>query len=72
VAADPTTSARSRSTVAFVVGSRTSGACSAAIRWKQLHYRRRRGGGLYRARVWADPLLPERPVDWIDAEKALR
>src|SRR5471030_1238919 len=39
-------------------------------RWRQLHY------GAYAAAVvfyvhgvWADPLLKNRPVDWIDAEK---
>ena len=40
-------------------------------RWKQLHYVAYAAATVFYVHgVWADPLLKNRPVDWIDAEKA--
>jgi DMSO/TMAO reductase YedYZ heme-binding membrane subunit len=40
-------------------------------RWKQLHYTAYAAAAVFYVHgVWADPLLQNRPVDWIDAEKA--
>jgi predicted ferric reductase len=40
-------------------------------RWKQLHYVAYAAAAVFYVHgVWADPLLQNRPVDWIDAEKA--
>ncbi|MGH9139651.1 MAG: ferric reductase-like transmembrane domain-containing protein [Vicinamibacterales bacterium] len=39
-------------------------------RWKQLHYTAYAAAAVFYVHgVWADPLLKNRPVDWIDAEK---
>ena len=39
-------------------------------RWKQLHYTAYAAAAVFFVHgVWADPLLKNRPVDWIDAEK---
>jgi sulfoxide reductase heme-binding subunit YedZ len=39
-------------------------------RWKQLHYVAYAAAAVFYVHgVWADPLLKNRPVDWIDAEK---
>ena len=39
-------------------------------RWKQLHYAAYAAAAVFYVHgVWADPLLKNRPVDWIDAEK---
>jgi len=39
-------------------------------RWKQLHYVAYAAATVFYVHgVWADPLLKNRPVDWIDAEK---
>jgi sulfoxide reductase heme-binding subunit YedZ len=40
-------------------------------RWKQLHYAAYAAAAVFYVHgVWADPLLKNRPVDFIDAEKA--
>jgi len=40
-------------------------------RWKQLHYTAYAAAAVFYVHgVWADPLLKNRPVDFIDAEKA--
>ena len=40
-------------------------------RWKQLHYAAYAAAAVFYVHgVWADPLLKNGPVDWIDAEKA--
>jgi methionine sulfoxide reductase heme-binding subunit len=40
-------------------------------RWKRLHYTAYAAAAVFYVHgVWADPLLQNRPVDWIDAEKA--
>jgi sulfoxide reductase heme-binding subunit YedZ len=39
-------------------------------RWKQLHYTAYAAAAVFYVHgVWADPLLKNRPVDWVDAEK---
>ena len=39
-------------------------------RWKQLHYTAYAAAAVFYVHgEWADPLLKNRPVDWIDAEK---
>jgi sulfoxide reductase heme-binding subunit YedZ len=39
-------------------------------RWKQLHYTAYAAAAVFYVHgVWADPLLKNRPVDWLDAEK---
>ena len=39
-------------------------------RWKQLHYVAYAAAAVFYVHgVWADPLLKNRPIDWIDAEK---
>jgi predicted ferric reductase len=39
-------------------------------RWKQLHYVAFAAAAVFFVHgVWADPLLKNRPIDWIDAEK---
>jgi predicted ferric reductase len=38
--------------------------------WKLLHYTAYAGAAVFYVHgVWADPLLQNRPIDWIDAEK---
>jgi predicted ferric reductase len=39
-------------------------------RWKQLHYVAYAAAAVFYVHgVWADPMLENRPIDWIDAEK---
>ena len=39
-------------------------------RWKQLHYTAYAAATVFYVHgVWADPMLKNRPIDWIDAEK---
>ena len=39
-------------------------------RWKQLHYTAYAAAAVFYVHgVWADPMLKNRPIDWIDAEK---
>ena len=39
-------------------------------RWKQLHYVAYAAAAVFFVHgVWADPMLKNRPIDWIDAEK---
>jgi DMSO/TMAO reductase YedYZ heme-binding membrane subunit len=57
--------------VAFVVLTSYFRRVFGRHRWKQLHYVAYAAAAVFYVHgVWADPLLKNRPVDWIDAEKA--
>jgi predicted ferric reductase len=57
--------------VAFVVLTSYFRRVFGRHRWKQLHYTAYAAAAVFYVHgVWADPLLQNRPVDWIDAEKA--
>jgi predicted ferric reductase len=57
--------------VAFVVLTSYFRRLFGRHRWKQLHYTAYAAAAVFYVHgVWADPLLQNRPVDWIDAEKA--
>ncbi len=57
--------------VAFVVLTSYFRRVFGRHRWKQLHYVAYAAATVFYVHgVWADPLLKNRPVDWIDAEKA--
>ena len=57
--------------VAFVVLTSFFRRVFGRHRWKQLHYTAYAAAGVfYLHGIWADPLLKNRPVDFIDAEKA--
>ncbi len=57
--------------VAFVVLTSYFRRLFGRHRWKQLHYVAYAAAAVFYVHgVWADPLLKNRPVDWIDAEKA--
>jgi DMSO/TMAO reductase YedYZ heme-binding membrane subunit len=57
--------------VAFVVLTSYFRRLFGRHRWKQLHYAAYAAAAVfYLHGVWADPLLQNRPVDFIDAEKA--
>ena len=57
--------------VAFVVLTSYFRRVFGRHRWKQLHYTAYAAAAVfYLHGVWADPLLQNRPVDFIDAEKA--
>jgi sulfoxide reductase heme-binding subunit YedZ len=57
--------------VAFVVLTSYFRRIFGRHRWKQLHYVAYAAATVFYVHgVWADPLLKNRPVDWIDAEKA--
>jgi predicted ferric reductase len=57
--------------VAFVVLTSYFRRAFGRHRWKQLHYTAYAAAAVFYVHgVWADPLLQNRPVDWIDAEKA--
>ena len=57
--------------VAFVVLTSYFRRVFGRHRWKQLHYTAYAAAGVfYLHGIWADPLLKNRPVDFIDAEKA--
>jgi methionine sulfoxide reductase heme-binding subunit len=57
--------------VAFVVLTSYFRRIFGRHRWKQLHYTAYAAAAVFYVHgVWADPLLQNRPVDWIDAEKA--
>ena len=57
--------------VAFVVLTSYFRRVFGRHRWKQLHYTAyAAAAAFYVHGVWADPLLKNRPVDFIDAEKA--
>ena len=57
--------------VAFVVLTSYFRRAFGRHRWKQLHYVAYAAAAVFYVHgVWADPLLQNRPVDWIDAEKA--
>jgi predicted ferric reductase len=57
--------------VAFVVLTSYFRRLFGRHRWKQLHYTAYAAAAVfYLHGVWADPLLQNRPVDFIDAEKA--
>jgi DMSO/TMAO reductase YedYZ heme-binding membrane subunit len=56
--------------VAFVVLTSYFRRVFGRHRWKQLHYVAYAAAAVFYVHgVWADPLLKNRPVDWIDAEK---
>jgi predicted ferric reductase len=56
--------------VAFVVLTSYFRRVFGRHRWKQLHYTAYAAAAVFYVHgVWADPLLQNRPVDWIDAEK---
>jgi predicted ferric reductase len=56
--------------VAFVVLTSYFRRLFGRHRWKQLHYTAYAAAAVFYVHgVWADPLLQNRPVDWIDAEK---
>jgi DMSO/TMAO reductase YedYZ heme-binding membrane subunit len=56
--------------VAFVVLTSYFRRVFGRHRWKQLHYTAYAAAAVFYVHgVWADPLLKNRPVDWIDAEK---
>jgi sulfoxide reductase heme-binding subunit YedZ len=57
--------------IAFVVLTSYFRRAFGRHRWKQLHYVAYAAAAVFYVHgVWADPLLQNRPVDWIDAEKA--
>lgn len=57
--------------VAFVVLTSYFRRLFGRHRWKQLHYTAYAAAAVFYVHgVWADPLLKNRPVDFIDAEKA--
>jgi predicted ferric reductase len=57
--------------VAFVVLTSYFRRVFGRHRWKQLHYTAYAAAAVFYVHgIWADPLLQNRPVDWIDAEKA--
>ncbi|MBW8861827.1 MAG: ferric reductase-like transmembrane domain-containing protein [Acidobacteria bacterium] len=57
--------------VAFVVVTSYFRATFGRHRWKQLHYTSYAAAAVFYVHgVWADPLLKNRPPDFIDAEKA--
>ncbi len=57
--------------VAFVVLTSYFRKLFGRHRWKQLHYTAYAAAAVFYVHgVWADPLLKNRPVDFIDAEKA--
>ena len=57
--------------VAFVVLTSYCRRVLGRHRWKQLHYVAYAAAAVFYVHgVWADPLLKNRPVDFIDAEKA--
>lgn len=56
--------------VAFVVLTSSFRRFFGHHRWKQLHYVAYAAAAVFYVHgVWADPLLKNRPVDWVDAEK---
>jgi methionine sulfoxide reductase heme-binding subunit len=56
--------------VAFVVLTSYFRRVFGRHRWKQLHYVAYAAATVFYVHgVWADPLLKNRPIDWIDAEK---
>jgi len=57
--------------IAFVVLTSYFRRAFGRHRWKQLHYTAYAAAAVFYVHgVWADPLLKNRPVDFIDAEKA--
>jgi predicted ferric reductase len=57
--------------VAFVVLTSYFRRVFGRHRWKQLHYTSYAAAAVFFVHgVWADPLLQNRPIDWLDAEKA--
>ena len=56
--------------IAFVVLTSYFRRAFGRHRWKQLHYVAYAAATVFFVHgVWADPLLQNRPIDWIDAEK---
>src|SRR5204863_5786561 len=56
--------------VAFVVLTSYFRRVFGRHRWKQLHYVAYAAAAVFYVHgVWADPMLENRPIDWIDAEK---
>jgi sulfoxide reductase heme-binding subunit YedZ len=56
--------------VAFVVVTSYFRRVFGHHRWKQLHYTAYAAGAVFYVHgVWADPLLKNNPIDWLDGEK---